>query len=762
MKLKIKVISVVLISIITLLTLFFLLINPTLIEQYVEIEMELMEENIQRVENAIQSEEERLESIVRDYAVWDDTYEFIQTNNQRYIVSNWVDDTFITNKIDFVIYYDKKGNRVYDKGFNHVEGKYFNLYNIINPADLQRFHNRRETVFLKGGNESILLATYPTHLSSEEGLSNGTLIMGLLLSDDFVQRMENVVQLPIELTNSEDKPMHNNEITFQEENYVKGSIYIPYINSSSHGEFYFTIDRHIYSKGKESLRFFYTTYGLVSLLFIATILFFLDKQVLSKLSNISRDLRYIQETKDLKKRIKVNGKDEIAELETGINRMLHSLDESQNEIKLMALTDDLTGIPNRKYFMDKLRNLIEENQEVRLAVLFLDIDLFKRINDTLGHHIGDALLKEIVGRMKASLSKENILARWGGDEFVIILNNHDTIEVVGKCHKLLEKISNPIQIASMDFEITTSIGISEYPYDTNNAQKLIQNADIAMYEAKRAGKNHYVYYKDISELAYFKNNFILENDLRQAISNNELVLFYQPIINGENKKIIGVEALIRWEHPTKGLIPPSEFISLAEELGIMPKIGDWVLRDALKQVKEWHDAGHHNIFVSINVSKTQLINQKFIMEVNEQLQKYDFPPSLLHLEITESDVSTYFDKLIAFTSKLNDLGVKVSLDDFGTGLSSLMYLKELCVDQLKIDRIFIKDIPNHSFDLALLSGMIELCKKLNIEVVAEGVENLKQYHYLSKYSINIQGYFFSPPVRADECLLILSENITKQ
>ncbi|MFA9556594.1 EAL domain-containing protein [Evansella sp. AB-rgal1] len=745
MKIKQKALIIIITGIISLLVFLFIFINPIMMRAYEEMELEMMEENISRLENAINNEANRVSMIVRDYAVWDDSYNYINTRNNQYIVSNWVDDTFKTNKIDLVIYYDANSREVYQKGFDFHQRKPLHMKDLLQAEDLHPFMNKSKIGFIVGNDFPILLTSHRIYPSSEDKDSNGTLIMGVVVDEDFISRIGKNVLLPVELEDSVSETSNNREISILNSVLIKGSYFINYLNSSSLGEYHFTLDRNIVQSGKQSLRFFYMIYIAVSSMIIFIILFLMDKQILSKIAKLSYELAYIQETKDLTRRVIVNGKDEVANLQNGVNQMLESLHYSQQEIKLLAITDDLTGLPNKKYIIELISQLVREEVGKTYAILFLDIDLFKRINDMFGHHNGDYLLKTIASRIKECLNEEEVIARWGGDEFVIVLKDRSDDDISKQCKKILEVMSVPIKISYMDFVITTSIGISQYPSDSIKGEHLIQNADIAMYEAKRAGKNQYMYYKEIAKQAYFQNYVSLENDLKLALSNNEFSLHYQPIVNNKNV-IIGVEALLRWNHPIRGVVPPGEFIHVAEEIGIMPDIGAWVLEEGLRQVKKWHNNGFEDLSLSVNVSKTQLMDTRYLNLVGDLIELLEYPPHLLRLEITESDVSVYLDKVIELVNKLHKLGVITSLDDFGTGQSSLMYLKEVKVSEIKIDRHFVKNIPSDNFDKALLSGIIKLCKKLNIDIVAEGVETLEQLHYLSKYNINMQGYYFNRPL----------------
>ncbi len=744
MKLKTRTFSVSLISVTVLLIILFLFINPLLLERYIELEERTMSDNIKRVEYAFEREKNSLYQFVRDYAVWDDTYSFIQHHQQSYIESNWVEDTYLSNSIEMVMYFDESNELVYERGYDIKEEELVSIINKIDSSVLEEFLTKRKTGVVYGEDDILMLASHPIYPSLENQTPRGTMITGIAITDQFVEQLADAVQLPLVLNERID-PMLTNEksIDIIDEESIKGSMILPYENHSETGNLSFTVNRTIYQSGQKSLYWFYSIYAGFSIVLTTIILMILDKHILSRVINLSKEFKYIKETQDLSRRVSTNKKDEIGVLENGYNHMLDVLNHSQKEIHDMAMIDGLTGLPNRKSFVDQLER---DSKQLPMTIMFLDIDLFKRINDSFGHYAGDTLLIEFGKRLKTCLGEEGTVGRWGGDEFVLGIPKLDeeTISTIAK--NLLKTISVPVNIGTSSFEVTTSIGISQFPIDDRSVEKVIQNADIAMYEAKRSGKNQYQYYKNIKKSAYFHNFVTLEKELTEALNNDEFVLYFQPIVDKIAKTICSVEALIRWQHPNKGLIPPDEFISAAEEIGMMPAIGEWVLKEGIRQLKEWHEMGLVGLTLSINVSKTQMMDEKFISFLIEQLKYNKMDPSFIALEITESDVSGSLDKVVEFTSQLKEIGMKVSLDDFGKGLSSLNFLKEIQVDQLKIDRLFIQNIPAESFDTALLSGIVALCEGLNIDVVTEGVETKAQLDFLVTLETKMQGYYFSKPV----------------
>ncbi|MBM7568653.1 diguanylate cyclase (GGDEF)-like protein/PAS domain S-box-containing protein [Paenibacillus sacheonensis] len=423
---------------------------------------------------------------------------------------------------------------------------------------------------------------------------------------------------------------------------------------------------------------------------------------------------------------------------------------SKEKIQYLAFHDELTGMPNRRMFNQALNGMIERRAE-RFCVMMMDIDRFKLINDSLGHTYGDLFLQEVGKRIQTCISADRVtVARLGGDEFTFLCDPCcDMDEVAGIATKVIAEISVPYRLKENDFYVTASIGIAVYPDDGEDAVQLLKNADTAMYEVKRNGKNGYQFYT--GELnAQLQEKIELEIDLRQAILREQLYLDYQPQIRSSDSQMIGVEALVRWRHPVKGVISPGVFIPIAEETGIIYELGTWVLREACRQMKQWHDAGGPKITVSVNLSSQQFHQSNLPVYIKGILEETGLEAQYLELEITESmmmdpSVST------AILNELTELGIRISLDDFGTGYSSLSYLKLLPIHTLKIDRSFIRDITVNKNDKAIVATIISMAQHLNMDVIAEGIETKEQLDILTDNDCEkIQGYYFSRPLPPKE------------
>lgn len=422
--------------------------------------------------------------------------------------------------------------------------------------------------------------------------------------------------------------------------------------------------------------------------------------------------------------------------------------QSKEKIQHLAFHDELTGMPNRRLFNELLGQMIDSGAK-QFAVMVMDLDRFKLINDSLGHTYGDQFLQEMCERIRRCVEGKHVtLARMGGDEFTLLCDSsYGPNEAADLAEQIIKAIGVPYRLKENDFYVTASIGIAVYPNDGTDAVQLLKNADTAMYEVKKNGKNGYQFYTgELNE--QLQEKIELEVDLRQAISRKQLYLNYQPQIRAGDSQMIGVEALVRWNHPTKGTISPGVFIPIAEETGIIYEMGTWVLREACRQMKEWHRAGGPLIPVSVNLSSQQFHQTNLAMYIKEILEETGLEPKYLELEITESmmmDASVSRSIL----NELTESGIRISLDDFGTGYSSLSYLKLLPIHKLKIDRSFIRDITENNNDKAIVATIISMAQHLNMDVIAEGIETKEQLDILMDNDCKkIQGYYYSRPLPA--------------
>ena len=440
--------------------------------------------------------------------------------------------------------------------------------------------------------------------------------------------------------------------------------------------------------------------------------------------------------------------------------------EQEIKIRHLAYYDDVTELPNRVYFLTFLAKTIEicQRNHRNFAILFLDLDGFKGINDTYGHQVGDELLKKISARLTKELRCSDLtsryfdhfdnkldVARFGGDEFIILLNEIANPEDAGLVAERIQRcINQPVSLGERTVHIGVSIGIATYPADGQDSTTLLKHADIAMYHAKKMGKSHYQFFREEMAIKAQKR-LKMESYMHLAVSKNELRLHYQPVVDVTNGRLIGAEALLRWQHPTLGFLPPNDFIPLAEENGIIIRFGEWAIREVCRQYKNWQKLGINGLTISVNLSSLQFNQPDFISMVAGIFKEFDMDPRFIIFELTESMIMVDTDNMLKKLKDLKALGVKLSVDDFGTGYSSLRYLNRFPLDSLKIDRTFIRELPASSDAAAIVSAILALAKALNLKTVAEGVETLQQKHFLENSSCDaLQGFYFSKPMPVEE------------
>jgi diguanylate cyclase (GGDEF)-like protein/PAS domain S-box-containing protein len=433
----------------------------------------------------------------------------------------------------------------------------------------------------------------------------------------------------------------------------------------------------------------------------------------------------------------------------------------EERVRHLAHYDELTGLPNRTMFNERLGHALSGAQraERSLVVLFIDLDRFKNINDTLGHDAGDHVLKEVAQRLRSCLRASDTVGRLGGDEFVVLLEEPPRpLNAAVVAQKMLVALGKPFPVQGQEFHITASIGISSYPDDGTDMQTLMKNADIAMYRAKEQGKNNFQFYSAQIN-GHSIERLTLESSLRRALERSEFLLHYQPKLDLGTGRVTGVEALVRWQQPERGLIPPAEFIQLAEETGLIVPIGEWVLKTACAQNKTWQHQGLPPVRVAVNLSARQFAHADLLQDVSQVLKETGLDPAFLEFEITESMVMHNPEHAIVLLNELKAIGIHLAIDDFGTGYSSLGYLKRFPLDSLKIDRAFIRDLPGDSDDVAITRAIIAMAHSLRLSVVAEGVETAEQQDFLLEHDCDeIQGYYFSKPQPAAEIASLLQGN----
>lgn len=451
----------------------------------------------------------------------------------------------------------------------------------------------------------------------------------------------------------------------------------------------------------------------------------------------------------------------VATLEA--QKLAEQVQTSKDKLDHLAYHDVLTDLPNRILLQDRLSQAMElsRRQGTQIAVMFLDLDRFKYINDSLGHGVGDQLLQAVAQRLVASVRHSDTISRQGGDEFVVLLPKIEQPQDAAlTAQKMLDTIAQPYRIGELDLHIGGSIGISIYPNDGRDVETLIKNADAAMYAVKESGRNNYKFFEETMNVRAILRQST-EASLRHALERNEFVLYYQPKINLPSGKMVGVEALIRWQHPERGLLLPAEFISIAEDSGLILPIGRWVLRQACLQARAWLRAGLPPITIAVNTSAIEFHAKDFLKNVDTTLEEAGVGARYLELELTESVLMRDAESTNSLLHALSDLGVKLAIDDFGTGFSSFGYLRRFPIDTLKIDKSFVEHMTSNADDATIVSAIIAMGKSLKLRVIAEGVETAAQHTFLLAEGCDeAQGNFLGRPMPAAELATFLQGSVT--
>jgi len=491
----------------------------------------------------------------------------------------------------------------------------------------------------------------------------------------------------------------------------------------------------------------------------------LQRMITDPIHSLVQSMQQISEDQDYSLRVQKQSNDELGLLFDGFNSMLEELErrdlalrENKSHLDYLAYHDPLTKLANRLLFNDRLEHSMVRAKRLisRIAILFIDMDRFKHINDSLGHDVGDRVLCTVAERLQSQVREADTLARLGGDEFVIILEQLKKTEDLDRfVKKLLKDLEQPILIAEQKLHVTASIGISIYPENGVNADSLMSAADIAMYQAKENGTNTYRFYSEEMN-THSHESLIMENKLRDALSGDQLILYYQPQFELKNGCLIGFEALIRWNSPDLGFVSPADFIPLAEESGLIVAIGEWVLMTACQTLKGLQDNWQIPLRMAVNISPRQFQHDSLVQTVSEALYRSQIEPCCLELELTEGMVMNNVEHAISKMKDLNAMGVQLAIDDFGTGYSSLGYLKKFPISRLKIDQSFVKDLIDSSSDQAIVNSVIALGQNMSLEIIAEGIETVEQYDYLKEEGCDQgQGFLMGKPLNQAELVSFL-------
>jgi diguanylate cyclase (GGDEF)-like protein len=502
--------------------------------------------------------------------------------------------------------------------------------------------------------------------------------------------------------------------------------------------------------------------GIVVVLLVTCFGLSIATRIAQPLRNLKGSVERIA-AEDYGARVAITSDDEIGLLGSAFNKMAEDLSVAAERAEYLAYYDSLTALPNRSMFSKLLNQAIRlaRRDGKQLAVLFVDLDRFKNINDTLGHEAGDLLLQEVGKRLQGCLRESDTVARLGGDEFVVLLPAlHDAADAEVVAHKILAATGKSFMALGQEFRVTASVGVSTYPKDGDDEQSLMKNADIAMYQAKEDGKNHFQFYSAQMNTNSFER-LALESSLRRALDHGEFELHYQPKIDARSGGIAGIEALLRWQHPELGMVAPAKFIPVAEETGLIVSIGKWVLKTACTQNVAWQKSGLPRLNIAVNLSRRQFADEGLLRDVTSILEETGMSADLLELEITESTLMHDVDKAIRTLKALRDMGVRLAIDNFGTGYSSLSNLRKFPIDTIKIDGSLIRDLSDHAENRGIAEATIAMGRNLSMTVVAECVETKAQADFLREHACDeFQGFYFSKAVTAAKFAELLEAQTT--
>lgn len=793
-----------------------------LTQSFIHLEKERVIRDTNRVKEALEQIDYSLYTFTSDWSHWNDLYSYMQGKNKHFVSDNFTIPAFVNSKINLLTYWNNQKKLVLSAFIDTDNGKYTDMpkgfINYVSEdstifSELQKNTYIRSYILLPSGVMFISGSLITDGNDKQKPL--GYAISGRYLSEPMIQQVSTITKLPLQLLSINDIKQNDtyqnyfntlsgelNETIVHpiDDRTIESLFILRDVNKKPIAMFRITEPRSIYLTGLEAVQYYFINLIILSVLFTLIMLWLLRILIIKRLENLASDVTEISKHYELSKRMDTRGNDELSFVALAINKMMSIIQSShekletrvhertqelqktniqlQNEIierqsienelinhkeylVKLAHYDNLTSLPNRVLFNEMLNKAINHanRHHKQLAVLFIDLDRFKKVNDALGHTVGDLLLKEVASRFSSALRAEDMLARLGGDEFIILLNDINHPKFAGPvAEKLLQICAKAVHIDNHELFVTTSIGICIYPNDGTSLEDLQRNADMAMYKAKKHGGNAYRYFTHQMNIEAHEH-IKLESALRKALLNNELVLHYQPQYNLSDGTLSGVEALIRWDSPTHGLIDPGRFIPLAEETGLILPIGEWALREACRANKSWQEKGFKKISVAVNISPKQFRHQDIAQLVANVLEETKLAPEYLEIEITETAVMDDITLAITKLNEINAMGVKVAIDDFGTGYTSISNLKLYPVSVLKIDQHFIQGIPNNYNDTAIIVAMIALAHTLHIKVIAEGVETAEQLQYLADNDCDlVQGYYLSRPLPESKLIVQFSED----
>jgi diguanylate cyclase (GGDEF)-like protein len=763
MKLRNKISVIVLVIWALMATFFYYGSHRVILNSYLKLEKHEIINDIDRTEEALNQLIDAVQLSVKDWSIWDETYRFVQDKNHAFIKSTLALSSFQSIDIDMILFYDTNGKLIHSAAVNSDRTKQVpvpdGLLDVLEPKGIilhQLDINSSSQGMISIPSGILLIASHSIITSESTGPVRGTLVMAKYLTNAVMKKIEKIsgtdaalFRLPQTINQKELSPIYKKLITGHDtevitnENQISAYRMLTDINGKKVAILKIESPRKIYQIGSETIR--YSNIIVIFYSIIITIILWLLLQflIVKRIEKLGRNVKATDANKKSFHHALSNLADEVSSVERLFHRATH---------------DPLTGLANRSSLYESFNRLIaglDESSE-KIVVIYIDLDHFKRINDTLGRDVGDQLLLVTAKRLSATLRDEDIAARLGGDEFVIVLTDVKKDEIESVTNRIFKAVNRAFKHDNHEIYVSCSMGVCVYPEDGTTIETLIKKADMALYHAKENGRNHYQFYSESLHQS-INETYRKEIELQNAIDAKQLCLYYQPIYNLRTKQIVSLEALIRWNHPTKGILGASEVIPLAESTDLIYPIGEWVLKTACMQVKEWQNKGLPVVPVAVNISSAQMKQSSISEIVIDALHASSLDSKLLQIEITETGFIDLNPKLLKDLEGLRASGIKLTIDDFGTGYAGLGYLKSLPVYKLKIDQSFIRDIQTDPDDKAITLAIIAIAHQLNLEVTAEGVENIEQYNFMCYHQVDeVQGFFLSKPLSAEDCERLLS------
>jgi diguanylate cyclase (GGDEF)-like protein len=739
-------------------------------QSFLNLESEAVRQQTRLAVSLLQKEQEKLVRFVQDWGPWDDTYDFVLEPSSAYIENNLAEATFIDQGFNLFLVVDAERNVVFYRQF-HLERREWVSYPsssflqeiLKHPYLAERSENVAPLQGIVRTPEGFwLVAAFPVLRSDFSGPRAGTLVVARQITDSFRRALaeESGLQLTFE-----DLPVAAQPVSLEQSmsiqvqpldgEWVRGSAVFQDIYLRPAFRIAVQMERTIFHQGQQAISFFVVTLMLSGAVYGLVVSQGVKRLAIQPLVRLVERLQHIRETEDLSMRVPEEGHNEIALLARHINATLEALEHSaerirkdQDRLNHQARHDPLTGFPNRLYFFERLQQVVQRVQhdpEKHSVLIFLDLDGFKMVNDTYDHSVGDQVLCVFAERLKRSLRGGDFIARLGGDEFAILLEDTASLdEAIHIAERLIQVTRQPFDLGGRQVFLSMSAGIAVVsPHQ--RGEEILRNADMAMYAAKGRGKSRVMVF-DEEMHQQLRDQIDLANDLRTALEEDQFCLTYQPVVRLLDGRITGVEALLRWKHPERGLLLPAAFLSVAQSHGLMPLLDRVVVEKSLAQLRAWDAEGLPPVHLALNFSALSLQEANFVDWLGDVLREKRIPPERLEVEILETDLASNFSHFMQSLERLKQLGVRLCIDDFGTGYSTLWALKQMPVDTLKIDRQFIQGLPLDRDNAAIVQAMIAAAHSLEMETIAEGVENEEEYRFLLENGCDrAQGFLFARP-----------------